>query len=198
MNLPELHPEVFFPDSIPTTPFGWDPVTFPEAPRIHHAVDRAGAGVVSAPFAASRVAWVDQDAQGNSVLRLFAGPLELRMLHFRKAELAREVLSAVEAGTGLPAGQPLAPAGDVGIGTGRHLHYQFMLTPVEEYPEIDELAPGWLEDDSGKMRERYGMAFVREVAARSILWINERALCRRDPWTGKLRLIIDSAGILGL
>jgi len=84
MELKDLRTDIFFPDSTITTPFGWDAETFPDAPRIHHAIDRAGPGVIRLPFDAERLEWAGADANGCSVLRAFAldGALELRMLHF--------------------------------------------------------------------------------------------------------------------
>jgi hypothetical protein len=204
MNLGELDLENFFPGSTITTRFGWD--LDPPGPRIHHAIDRAGKGIVCLPFAAERMEWVDEDANGCSVLRAFAdgGAFELRLLHFIKAELSPGILAAVQARQGLPSGQPIGPAGNKGLsvslfgGDGRHVHYQLMLKPGIYDQELEHILPGWSIDRRDELARRYGPAFVRECATRGITWINEQALERADPWTGRQRIIIDSAGILGL
>jgi len=198
MRLTDIDASVFFPGSQITTAFGWDPdPRF--GPRVHHAVDRAGAGMVRLPFAAKRLDWKNADTVGNSVLRAFADPgIELRMLHFRPNERTPDLLNALRNGRGLPAGAPLAPAGDVGIGSGRHVHYQLMLDPECDWTELDKLVPGWTQDDKTDWLSRYGLAFALERSRRGIRWINTRALRRADPWTGMDRIIIDSATILGL
>lgn len=204
MHLSELSLDVFFPGSTITTRFGWD--RDPPGPRIHHAVDRAGPGVVRLPFDAERIEWVDADANGCSVLRAFAdgGALELRMLHFLREELDPAVREAANSSGGLGAGQVIGPAGNKGMsisgngGDGRHVHYQLMLKPRIYDGELEHLAPLWSVDRKDELARRYGPTFLRECAARGIAWINEQALERSDPWTGRQRIIIDTAGILGL
>jgi hypothetical protein len=205
MKLFDIQTGLFYPGSSITTRFGWDPD--PPGPRIHHAVDRAGsAAIVCLPFAAERVEWIDEDANGCSVLRAFCddSTLELRMLHFLRAELSPGILEAVAKGRPTLTGQPIGPAGNKGLavskhgGDGRHVHYQLMLVPGAYDAELDTLAPTWSVDRRKELAARYGPAFLRDCVAREVAWINERALCRRDPWTGRLRIIIDSAGILGL
>jgi hypothetical protein len=204
MNLQELDLDNFFPGSSITTRFGWD--LDPPGPRIHHAVDRAGPGIVCLPFAAERVEWTDEDANGCSVLRVFADgdALELRLLHFIKAELSPGILAAVAAKQGLPSGQPIGPTGNKGLsvstigGDGRHVHYQLMLKPGIYDEELNHIAPAWAIDRRDALSAKYGPVFVRECASRRVTWINERALQRADPWTGRQRIIIDSARILGL
>jgi hypothetical protein len=209
MLLKELKLENFFPGSTITTLFGWD--KDPPGPRIHHAIDRAGQGIVTLPFEAERIEWIDHDGLGCSVLRAFAddGALELRLLHFNKEELSPGILPAAAAGAGLPKGQPIGPTGNTGLsiarvrpdgtkGDGRHVHYQLMLKPGHYEAELDELCPGWQNDDKQELSRALGEAFVTECAARKVAWINTKALCRSDPWTGRLRIIIDTAEILGL
>jgi hypothetical protein len=206
MKLTDLRESIFFPGSSITTPFGWDAETFPDAPRIHHAIDRAGPGVIRLPFDAERIEWIGADANGCSVLRAFAldGALELRMLHFIRDELKPEILRSAVVGRGAPAGIELGPAGNKGLsvsttrGDGRHLHYQLMLRPGAFDAELDQLTPAWSTNQREALAKRWGIAFLRECVTRKITWINGIALERMDPWTGRKRIIIDSAGILGL
>ena len=123
-----LSPSVFFPGSVVTTPFGWDDRTFPGRPRIHPAVDRAGKGIVHSPIAATRVIWIDNDAEECSVLRLLFVGGEIRLLHFIRSELDSGALAAGIAGASLDLGAPLGPTGNHGLsvsksgGDGRHVH----------------------------------------------------------------------------
>lgn len=205
MRLSEIQTGLFYPGSVITTRFGWD--LDPPGPRLHHAIDRAGsASIVCLPFAAERVQWIDSDANGCSVLRVFAdsGAIELRMLHFLGDELSPGIPYAIKGGHGLLCGQPIGPAGNMGLsvskhgGDGRHVHYQLMLIPGVFDDELSAIAPTWNVDRRKELAVRYGSAFLRECAVRQVTWINERALCRMDPWTSKPRVIIDSVGLLGL
>lgn len=206
MRLIDIKPGAFFPGSVITTRFGWDPV--PPGPRIHHAVDRAGTGIVCLPFDAERAEFIRADAQGNSVLRLFAagGALELRLLHFLPGELSGEIQAAchIKRGRPLPAGTPIGPAGNAGLsvsvtgGDGRHVHYSLLLSPGAYDAELSRLAPGWSSDASPAWRAQYGEAFDKEKRTRGIRWINGLALIKHDPWTGKDRIIVNTASVMGL
>jgi hypothetical protein len=203
MILSELGLANFFPGSTITTRFGWD--KDPPGPRLHHAVDRAGPGVVHLPFDAEKVEWIDADAQGNSVIRAFAdsGALELRMLHFLKEEVDPAFLHAALKGGPAPSGFPIGPTGNKGIfvasseGTGRHVHYSLLLKPGVYDEDLDQIAPGWNIDLKDQLVNEHGSAFIRECAARGVRWINTKALEKVDPWTGKARILIDTAGVLG-
>ena len=196
----------FYPESVITTRFGWDATTFPGAPRIHHAVDRAGPGIVRIPFDADRVEWHDADAQGNSVLRAFAdgGAMELRMLHFLPGELSAELRESIKHAREVPRGTPIGPVGNKGIavaaagGTGRHVHYSLMLMPGFYDDQLDEVAPGWRLDRTAEFSRLYGSHFVVERTRRAIRWMNDKVICKGDPWTNAERLVVDSATIFGL
>jgi hypothetical protein len=203
MMLSELELVNFFPGSTITTRFGWD--KDPPGPRIHHAVDRAGPGDVRLPFDAEKVEWIDADGQGNSVIRAFAdgGALELRMLHFIRAEIDPDFLHAALAGHAVKEGAKIGPTGNKGLsvatvpgGTGRHVHYSLLLRPGIYDDELDALSPGWRVDLRDQLAHEHGPAFIRECTARGVIWINPEAMQKQDPWTGKARIIIDTARIL--
>ena len=157
------------------------------------------------PIEAERVEWYDADAQGNSVIRAFAHDrtVELRMLHFIKEELNPAFLELALKRAAVPAGMEIGPVGNKGLsvaaagGTGRHVHYSLMLTPLIYDDYLDETFPGWNIDKSEEYEKRYGPAFVVERAKRQVIWYSDRALCKMDPWTGKRRYIVDSL-IFGL
>ncbi|MBL8967012.1 MAG: hypothetical protein JNG85_08385 [Spirochaetaceae bacterium] len=201
--LPKFYPEIFFPGAQVTTRFGWD--LEPPGPRIHHAIDKAGRGIVCAPFGFERVEWIDRDALGCSVLRCFAdsGQIELRILHFLKAELSPGLADAISRGRGLPAGAPLAPAGNVGLslsrsgGDGRHVHYSLLLDHTAYGLEMTSLRPGWGVDKRAEFTKRYGPEFEADCKRRQVRWISEVACGKHDPWTQRERVIVDSMAFFG-
>jgi hypothetical protein len=192
---------VFFPGSQVTTAFGWDPYTFRNRPRIHPAIDRAGKGLVHSPLKAERSAWIDNDAEGCSVLRLFFEGGELRLLHFIRGELDSGALAAAITGAGLEAGAPIGPTGNHGLsvaagsGDGRHVHYSLVLEPgVYDDDLATKIGSIWNSDYSSSYRDRYKQPFIDEVRARGITWMNAHIIARHDPYyDGKLRLYINPA-----
>jgi len=190
----------FFPRSVITTPFGWDTKTFPTRPRLHHAVDRAGSGIVHTPVEAESSQWIDDDAEGCSVLRLFFPGGEFRMLHFIRGELESAVLSAALVKAPIPAGTPIGPTGNHGLsvplngGTGRHVHYCLILEPGVYDDKLKILAgAGWNNDHMSDYRSQYGKAFIADTAARGVRWMNEFIVARADPYyDGKLRFVVNT------
>jgi hypothetical protein len=205
MNLP-LDCSVFFPSSTITTGFGWDPLTFPGHPRIHTAVDRAGKGIVHSPVSASRTAWIDNDAEGCSVFRLFFDGGEFRMLHFLRAELDSGALAAAIAHAPLAKGAPIGPTGNHGLsvpmngGTGRHVHYSLILEPGAYDNDLQVLSGGsWNSDRTSDYRAKYGAPFISQAAQRGIQWMNEFCIARNDPYyDGKLRFYINTYRFFGM
>lgn len=199
MKLKDIEAGTFFPGRVVTTKFGWDPdKRF--GPRIHHAVDYAHekSGMTFVPFNAMRVEFINKDSQGNSVLRLMSPNLELRLFHYRREELSLEILQATRLKLGIRSGSPLAPPGDVGIGSGRHVHAQLVLTPGVFEGELDFMKPGWNESVYDQYEELYGDAFVKEFAKRRCGWISSCALSRIDPYAQAERILIDTETILGM
>jgi hypothetical protein len=201
-----LHPEFFFPKSVITTPFGWDAETFPSAPRLHHAVDRAGKGSVFSPVKAEKVIWIDSDSQGNSVLRLIFLGGEVRILHFLRDELDSLILASAISNAGIDAGTRIGPAGNKGIsisssgGDGRHIHYSLILSPGAYDDQLAQLAgPGWNSDRSSDFRAKYGKAFIQEAAIRGVRWMNQYVIAKADPYyVGRIRFVVDSVKLFGL
>jgi hypothetical protein len=198
-----LCPEVFFPGSTVTTRFGWD--TDPPGPRIHHAIDRAGSGIVHSPIAASSSAWIDNDAQACSVIRLIIDGGELRLLHFIRSELVEDTLQDLLKGASIEAGQPLGPTGNHGLsipskgGTGRHVHYSLVLKPGAYDKDLaDHFGPGWKNDWSADYRAKYGRAYIEEAAKRGVRWANDSIIAKADPYAdGRLRFYVNTT-TLGL
>jgi len=194
----------FFPKSTVTTKFGWDDKTYPRSPRIHHAVDRAGPGVVSVPIDVDRVKWVDEDGLGCSVLRLQGNGFELRCLHFIKTELNATLVDAIKNYLSVKSGVVIGPAGNKGLsvaskgGTGRHVHYQLLLEPGAYDDQLDAIHPGWLDNKIPEYTAKYGKKFTIEIAYRGILWMNEVAMEKYDPWFGKRLYCVDPLTLYGL
>lgn len=195
-----ITPSLFFPHSTITTGFGWDPYTYPGHPRIHTAVDRAGKGIVHTPIAAEKTAWLDNDAEGCSVFRLFFDGGEFRMLHFLRGELDSGALAAALAGAPLGQGAPIGPTGNHGLsvsksgGDGRHVHYSLILEPGAYDEDLKTLAgAGWNSDHSADYRSRLGPAFIAQAAQRGIRWMNAFIIARADPYyDGKLRFYVNT------
>jgi hypothetical protein len=194
-----IRPDIFFPGSVITTDFGWDTKTFPGKPRIHAALDRAGPSRVHTPIESERSAWLDNDAEGNSVLRLFFPGGEFRMLHFIRDELDSGCLAAALAGAGLAIGAPIGPVGNHGIfvaskgGTGRHVHLSLIVEP-DSYDEdlAERIGSGWNTDSSADYLARYGSAYANQVKQRGIEWMNEHLIARHDPYYGgRLRYYVN-------
>jgi hypothetical protein len=200
-----LSPSVFFPGSIVTTPFGWDATSFPGRPRIHPAVDRAGKGIVRSPLAAKKAVWIDNDAEGCSVLRLFFDGGELRLLHFIREELDSGALAAGIAGAPLELGAPIGPAGNHGLsvstkgGDGRHVHCSLILEPkVYDSVLAARIGSIWASDYSKDYRAQYGAAFSAQAAQRGIEWMNAYIIARHDPYySGSIRYFVNPV-IFGL
>jgi hypothetical protein len=199
----KLHvdPSVFLPGSAVTTGFGWDPFTFPARPRIHPAIDRAGKGVVRAPIAADRTAWIDNDAEFCSVFRIFFLGGELRMLHFIRDELDSGALASALAGAGLEIGSPIGPTGNHGLsvssgkGDGRHVHYSLIFEPGVYNEDLEErLGSSWNADYSSSFGSKYGPAYIAEAKKRGITWANTKVIARHDPYyNGALRFYVHPA-----
>jgi hypothetical protein len=191
----------FFLNSQVTTAFGWDPFTFKARPRIHPALDRAGKGIVFCPVEAERSKWIDDDAEGCSVLRLFFPGGELRMLHFIREELDSGALSAGLAGAGLKMGSPIGPTGNHGLsasvngGDGRHVHFSLILEPGAYDDELRaKIGSIWDSDYSADYRARYGTPFIDEAKKRGITWMNARIIARHDPYySGAIRFYVNPA-----
>ncbi|HOX30895.1 MAG TPA: hypothetical protein PLB91_01115 [Spirochaetales bacterium] len=196
-----VYPTIFLPGSQVTTGFGWDPYTFPSRPRIHTAIDRAGPGVVRCPLEAERSVWIDDDAEGCSVLRLFFSGGELRLLHFIRGELDSGALAAGLSGAGLALGDPIGPAGNHGLsvkakgGTGRHVHCSLVLEPGQYDGDLEaRIGSIWHNDYSTDYRARYGQPFVAQAKQRGIKWMNAHIIARFDPYyNGALRFYVNPA-----
>jgi hypothetical protein len=196
-----IDPSVFLSNSQVTTGFGWDPYTFKNRPRIHPAIDRAGRGIVRSPLKARRAIWIDDDAEGCSVLRLLFEGGELRLLHFIRGELDSGALAAAIAGAGLEIGSPLAPTGNHGLsvssgkGDGRHVHYSLVLEPgAYDDDLLARIGQIWNSDYTSTYRARYGQSFIVDAAKRGITWMNAHVIARHDPYyDGKLRFYVNPA-----
>lgn len=198
---------VFLPYSLVTTDFGWDPWTFPGRPRIHPAVDRAGSGIVRSPVAAARSQWINNDAEGSSVLRLFFEGGEFRMLHFIREELDSGALAAAIAGAPLALGAAIGPTGNHGLsvskngkGTGRHVHYSLVLEPGVYDDDLRyQVGRDWNADRTGEYRSKYGPDFSAQVTQRGISWMNEIVIARNDPYyNGSLRYYVNTGKLFDL
>lgn len=209
MKLPQVFdPSLsnFFPGSIITTDFGWDPWTFRGRPRIHVAVDRAGPGLVRSPIEAEQSSWIDNDAEGCSVFRLFFEGGEFRMLHFLREELDSGALASAITHAPLALGAPIGPVGNHGLsvpsrgGSGRHVHYSLILEPGIYDDDLAVLVgERWAEDLSSTYRTRLGPAFTSQVTIRGIQWMNESIIARKDPYyNGALRFYLNTNRLFGL
>jgi hypothetical protein len=208
-----------YPSSTITVPFGWDSKTFPDAPRIHHAIDRAlpdkliaskgfrrGDYPVFAPCNFDGAAWIDADATGSSVLRLIkADGAELRILHFIKAELFPGVARAIGE-TGISEGAPIGPAGNQGLsvsktgGDGRHIHYSWII-PIARYTSnaLDrKYGERWRVSETKKWNDLYGEPFRKDLIKRGISSINADFIIKTDPYIPGNVLIVNSYTIMGL
>ena len=197
-----IDPNVYFPSSQVSVGFGWDPFTFPGRPRIHTAIDRAGPGVVRCPVKAERSAWIDDDAEDCSVLRLFFPGGELRLLHFIRGELDSGALAAGLAKAGLALGAPIGPAGNHGLsvssrkgGDGRHVHCSLILEPGQYDDDLAaRIGASWNSDRSADYRSHYGQPFIAQASQRGITWMSAHIIARHDPYySGALRFYVDPA-----
>lgn len=190
------HASVFFPGSVITTRFGWDPT--PPGPRIHHAIDRAGPGDLYTPEDYLRATWIPKDAQGNTILRLIGEGRELRIYHLYLTELSPTLREAIGLGKDVPAGTKIGPAGNVGIfvasakGTGRHAHYVYYVDPQQHEEELDKRLTGWQINRIKEIEAKLGRAFTDEIKKREISAYNDLAITKLDPWTKRVRVIVNT------
>jgi hypothetical protein len=194
-----------FPGSSITTGFGWDKMTFPKAPRIHHAIDRAGKGNIFCPIDAGRVKWLDEDSNGCSVLRLIGDGIEIRMLHFIKDEVNPAVMDAVANKSALAISTVIGPAGNKGQsvstvkgGSGRHLHYQTMLEPGVHDRFLASVRADWDVDNTKVFTAQYGKLFTAEVKKRGIWWMNDYVIFKHDAISASEKYVIDSTVFFNL
>jgi hypothetical protein len=197
----------WFPRGVSANNFGWDPLTAENSdaaiwPRIHLGCDfwPADGNAAAHPIRAivsGKVAWIEADIQGNSVLRQFAGDLELRYYHLRKEELSAAARTAIESHVILAAGIDIGPCGDVGLGHGRHVHVVIVASEWADLSSI--LGQGWDEDRTGELAERYGKVFLEKAHApnRNIIKMNDLMIYRVDGMTGKRAYYINPELLIG-
>jgi hypothetical protein len=197
----------WFTGKLSANNFGWDPLTLKNSdaniwPRIHLGDDFSpkDGRVFENPILtiiSGRVEWIDADDQGNSVLRQFAGDIEIRYYHLRKAELSRAVKDALENHTPLEAGTVIGPCGDVGLGHGRHIHVAIVAADGTDLSAI--LGQGWDEDRTDDLAARYGKVFLEKAHApnRRIIKMNDLMIYRIDGMTCKKVYYINPELLVG-
>lgn len=208
MRLDDIDGKKFFPGARVTTAFGWDEGPANRAsldpsgsvwPRIHHALDLAGAGNVCCPFAPTLTKWDEDDGLGDSRLRIKGHGIEFRMLHFRREELNEETRVLILQGLPIDEGAAIGPAGDVGISFGRHVHLEIILEPGARDSELYRmLGDRWNLDRQPYYAALYKKVYTDQVKKRKVLWMNEAIVSKVDPITGREAFYIDPRHILGL
>ena len=188
--------------SVVTTGFGWDsgPVgnKHPEVwPRIHHAIDRAGPGIMTVPVTFDFAQWIPKDSLGCSVLRLINPREELRLLHINVSEMEPVTLDKLIQGKPLNKLDKIAPCGNTGMSFGdnggRHVHYTYMVLPGSYDDElIERFGDCWKQDKIPSMLANFGPDVARQIKARRISWMNSYVVCKVDPYWEKLMYVMNT------
>jgi murein DD-endopeptidase MepM/ murein hydrolase activator NlpD len=197
----------WFEGSSTANNFGWEPLTAAHNdpgiwPRIHLGNDYWPTDgnhlkhqlktLVTGP-----VEFVNNDGAGNSILKQYAGDIEIQIYHLRHEELSSDIIAAsMVKGTIVQAGTIIGPCGDVGIGHGRHAHLAIRAKSGVDLTPL--LGSGW---DKNKMQEyasRYGEIFIEKANAdnRQILWMNDDVILRHSGYNGPLYYYINPAKLL--
>ena len=204
MKLRDIDVKGFYPGAVVTTPFGWDTKSFPDTPRIHAAVDKISPGVeVTCPIETEWTKFIKDDGQGNSILRLVATGIELRIYHFNFSELSPESGALIRQGLPIDKGSKIGPAGNTGVclgaDGGRHIHYQLILDPAKYSDELELImGKGWDDNRIDEYSSKYGQLFVNQLRYRGITVYNEKLIARKDQYWWRPSYIIDSLTVLGL
>jgi hypothetical protein len=190
---------LWFPGSANAENFGWDPETSehkpPIWPRVHLGNDYWSKSKTWPQAVITGAAeFMENDGDGNSILFLRAGAFEIQYYHFYKAELTPETRAACDKKGMIMAGAPLGPAGDVGVGAGRHVHLVIKAKPGTDLSPM--LGVGWDEDKTKDFAEKYGDIFLEKALKRGILWMNEDVIYRRVGG-GPTAYYINPARVLG-
>jgi murein DD-endopeptidase MepM/ murein hydrolase activator NlpD len=178
----------WFPTGKSANNFGWDPLTKEHSrtdiwPRIHLGDDwwpedgdcfkHPFKAIVTGPVEFIR----DDGSVGHySILIQYVGSIEVRYYHVRYDELTDEIKNALKAKTIVQAGTVIGPCGDVGLGTGRHVHIDMRAYPGTDLMSL--LGEGWDKDKKAELSELYGMVFVQKTIERCIVWMNENVIFR--------------------
>lgn len=199
----------WFPASDSANNFGWDPITAEHLrkdiwPRIHLGDDfwPKDGRVFAHPFktlVSGKVKFIRDDGtkDHNSLLIQYAGAFEVQYWHVRENELSKEIKDALISGAIVPAGTIIGPCGDVGIGTGRHVHL------VVKAADGTDLAPllgdDWKEDKKDAYAEKYGKIFTEKADAdnRQIKWMNEKVIYRHVGYNGPMAYYVNPRVVLG-
>ncbi len=197
----------WFPNSSDANNFGWDALTAshnrPEIwPRIHLANDywATDGNAFNHPFktivsGAVKLLKDDGTDYHNSILYQFAGPFEIQYWHIRPVELSSDIIAADTArGAVVQAGTIIGPAGDVGIGTGRHVHLTIKAKDGTDLAPL--LGDLWNKDKTVIYTQRYGPTFTEKKVARNIKWMNDNVIYRRVG-DGPMAYYINPKAILG-
>jgi murein DD-endopeptidase MepM/ murein hydrolase activator NlpD len=178
------------------TPFGWDAARN----RIHPAQDYAPLkhGSIAYTIILGKVSW-HIDGQGNSIIRQVSpSGFEVRYYHFRREELTSDIIAAMSVpGTMVEAGSPIGPAGNVGIGTGDHVHLVMVARDDLSVPITPIIGEGWGEDQTEAMALKYGDAFTLKANDWKVKWMNANVIYRFDPMTQRNSYFLNSKRVLG-
>lgn len=193
--------DAWFPDSASADNFGWDPITpaHPAGiwPRIHLGNDYwTKAKTWPSTVITGKAEFLANDGDGNSILYQRAGAFEVQYYHFYESELTPEIRAAckVKGGGVVVAGTLIGPAGDVGVGAGRHVHLVVKAKAGTDLSPM--LGVGWDEDRLAEFCEKFGPVFKQKAEKRNILWMNEDIIFRRVG-AGPMAYYINPARVLG-
>jgi hypothetical protein len=215
MNLPRFKSLDLLPSgSKVTTNFGWDigPKNVDELqkdlevkvwPRIHHAIDEVGPGIMVVPFDCDSTEWIPKDSAGCSELRLIKNDetgkpvYELRLLHINEKEIDKDTFVLIKNKKGLKKGTKLAPCGNTGLSFGDnggyHVHYSFYCMPGIFDKELDDrFGDYWKENKTKDLTTQYGKPFTNQIALRAIIWINSYAVKRWDRLWSRNMIILNT------
>ena len=211
---PTFDDVVYFPKAAFTVPFGIAlrvAATNGEAEvekrlRVHNATDRAGSGLVHIPF----TSWVryalpplvPHSFGSLLILQPPTADFEIRIAHFDKAEFTSDFTKQLTDHL-VRGGTPIAPAGLLGLATGRHTHTEvvsrqrsslmldYLLRNRDEEQIDRRYVYHWARDNDV---DPYlaNEDFTHELDRRRVRKLTTHRCLRRDYLTGKVRTFYNS------
>jgi hypothetical protein len=159
---------------------------------------------IKCPCNTIKTKWLDDDGEGNTLLRLIGDGYELRLFHLNREELNQETRAYILNGLPINKGDSIGSIGsnikyEIYDYSGRNLEYMLLLYPNYFDDDLKEKwGDYWMSDARKELINKYGVMLANDFIYKNIHKINGCMYSCIDKITKKLVYVVDSVDLLNL